>query len=405
MPGGRAGAKGGAMLTNLPQQPADALLALIKLHNDDPRPTKIDLGVGVYKTGQGDTPVFGAIKAAEKRLLETQNSKAYLGPEGDMGFVRALMPYIFGKASAPVAAGRIDGMQAPGGTGALRIAFAMAKRAGVKRFIMGTPSWPNHAQIFTDIGAELKTFTHNTPEGVVDMDALRAAIADAGPGDAILLHGCCHNPTGIDYAPAQWDEIAGLIATSGALPVLDLAYQGLGKGMEEDAYGVRRVSEAVPEALVAYSCDKNFGVYRDRVGAVYVMMADAAQLPAALSNGAALARASWSMPPDHGAAAVRIILEDAALTQQWLDELDQMRERMAQVRSRLAAAGKTGGVDLTPIGGQNGLFSIIPFTADQIAAIRARHGVYFAGSGRINVAGLTTGNIDAFLAAVADVTA
>ena len=232
------------MLTNLQQQPADALLALIKLHNADPRPTRIDLGVGVYRTGQGDTPVFGAIKAAEQILVDTQTSKAYLGPEGDMGFVEALKPYVFGQNSGPVAAGRIDGMQAPGGTGALRLAFAMAKRAGVKRFWMGAPSWPNHAQILADLGCELQTFAHNTPAGVADMAALRAAIAAAEPGDAILLHGCCHNPTGIDYTPAQWDEIAQLVAARALLPILDLAYQGLGQGMVEDAYGVRRVLDA-----------------------------------------------------------------------------------------------------------------------------------------------------------------
>ncbi len=392
------------MLNNLPQQPADALLALIKLHNDDPRPGKIDLGVGVYRTGQGTTPVFSAIKAAEKILLETQESKSYLGPEGDMGFVNALKPWVFGQRSAPLAAGRIEGMQAPGGTGALRLAFAMAKRAGVQRFWMGTPSWPNHAQIFGDLGCELKPFAHSTAEGVADMAALRAAVAAAEPGDAILLHGCCHNPGGIDYAPAQWDEIAALIAEHGLLPILDLAYQGLGQGWEEDAYGVRTVLDAVPEALIAYSCDKNFGLYRDRVGAVYAMMAEAAQLPAVMSNGHALARASWSQPPDHGAAAVRIVLDDAGLTRRWQDELDCMRVRMRQVRDELAAAGRVGGVDLTPIRTQNGLFSIIPFTPAQVQAMRDRHGIYFAGSGRINIAGLTLGNIDVFLAAVADVT-
>jgi len=392
------------MLTNLQQQPADALLALIKLHNADPRPSKIDLGVGVYKTGQGETPVFGAIKAAETRLVQEQDSKAYLGPEGDMGFVVALMPYVFGKAN-PTMDGRIEGMQTPGGTGSLRLALAMVKRAQVARVWMGTPSWPNHAQICADLGLELKTFNHSTPAGTADMDALRAAIAQADEGDAILLHGCCHNPTGIDYTPAEWDEIAGLIAAKKLLPVLDLAYQGLGQGMEEDAYGVRRVLAAVPEAIVAYSCDKNFGLYRDRVGALYVMMGSPDQLPAAMSNGHALARANWSQPPDHGAAAVRIVLEDAALVSQWLDELDQMRERMRQVRAKLAAAGKTGGVDLSPIGGQNGLFSIIPFTPEQVQAMRDKHGIYFAGSGRINVAGLTEGNIDQFIAAVADVTA
>lgn len=392
------------MLTNLQQQPADALLALIKLHNNDPRPDKIDLGVGVYRTATGATPVFGAIKAAEKKLLETQDSKAYLGPEGDMGFVHALMPYVFGKAD-PSMGGRIDGMQTPGGTGAVRLALALAKRAGVQRIWMGTPSWPNHAQIIADLGLEMKGFVHATKSGLVDMDSLRFAIEQAQEGDAILLHGCCHNPSGIDYSNANWDEIAGLVAKAKLLPIIDLAYQGLGHGMEEDAYGMRRVMAAVPQAIVAYSCDKNFGLYRDRVGAVYVMMETADQLGPVMSNGYALARAAWSMPPDHGAAAVRIILEDAAMTAQWLAELDDMRNRMRQVRARLASAGKAGGVDLAPLGAQSGLFSIVPLTPEQVLAMREKHGVYMAGSGRINVAGLTMDNIDKFIAAVADVTA
>ncbi|MEO5598839.1 MAG: aromatic amino acid transaminase [Novosphingobium sp.] len=397
------------MLTNLQQQPADALLALIKLHNADPRADKLDLGVGVYRTGEGDTPVFAAIKAAEQVLVNTQNSKAYLGPEGDMGFVHALMPWVFGKADPTMAKilgdGRIEGMQTPGGTGAVRIAVALAKRAGITRILMGTPSWPNHAQIVADLGMELKGFAHSGADGMVDMAALRTAIAEALPGDAILLHGCCHNPTGIDYSNADWDEIADLLAAKGLLPIIDLAYQGLGAGMEDDAYGLRRVLAAVPEALIAYSCDKNFGLYRDRVGAVYLMMADAAQMPAALSNGHALARANWSMPPDHGAAAVRVILEDEALTALWLDQLDQMRTRMAQVRARLASTGMAGSVNLSPLGLQHGLFSIVPLTPAQILAMREKHGVYMAGSGRINVAGLTMGNIDQFIAAVADVAA
>jgi aromatic-amino-acid transaminase len=391
------------MLSNLQQQPADALLALIKLHNADPRADKIDLGVGVYKTGQGDTPVFASIKAAERKLVEEQDTKAYLGPEGDMGFVEMLMPYVFGKAD-PTLGGRIEGMQTPGGTGSLRLALAIVHKARVKRIWMGVPSWPNHAQICADLGLELKTFNHATPEGTADIEGIRAAIAEADEGDAILLQSCCHNPTGIDYTNAHWDEIAGLVAAKKLLPVLDLAYQGLGAGMEEDAHGMRRVLVSVPEALIAYSCDKNFGLYRDRVGALYIMMGDASQLPAPISNAYALARANWSQPPDHGAAAVRLVLEDESLTRQWLDELDTMRERMRQVRARLAAAGRTGGVDLTPIGGQNGLFSIIPFTPEQVQAMREKHGIYFAGSGRINVAGLTQGNIDRFIAAVADVT-
>jgi len=392
------------MLDNLQPQPADALLALIKLHNEDPRADKVDLGVGVYRTGQGDTPVFGAIKAAEQRLIDTQTSKAYLGPEGDMGFVHALMPWVFGKAD-PTMGGRIEGMQTPGGTGAVRLAAALAKRAGVKRVWMGAPSWPNHAQIIADLGLELKPFVHATRDGHADMDSLHFALTQVQPDDAILLHGCCHNPTGIDYSPTDWDTIACAIREAGVLPILDLAYQGLGKGMEEDAYGLRRVLAEVPEALIAYSCDKNFGLYRDRVGAVYVMMEKPELVAGALSNGHALARAAWSMPPDHGAAAVRIILEDAALTAMWLDELDQMRARMIQVRARLAGAGMAGTVDLAPLGAQSGLFSIVPLNPDQILAMREKHGIYMAGSGRINVAGLTLANIDQFIAAVADVSA
>src|SRR5690606_16370263 len=240
------------MLERLEQQPPDALLALIKLHDADPRGDKIDLGVGVYRTGQGETPVFGAIKAAEQKLVTEQGSKAYLGPEGDMGFVHALMPYVFG-GDDPTRGGRIEGMQTPGGTGAVRLALALARKAGVTRVLMGVPSWPNHAQIVADLEMELVSFNHATADGSAAFAALIAA---------------------------------------------------------------------VPEALIAYSCDKNFGLYRDRVGALYIYAQDGEQLARALSNGHALARAAWSMPPDHGAAAVRLVLSDPALTARWLDELD-----------------------------------------------------------------------------------
>ncbi len=388
------------MLENLVAQPADALLALIKLHNADPRETKIDLGVGVYRTSDGATPVFKAIKAAEARLLETQSSKAYLGPEGDMGFVHALIPYVFGK---DFDRSKVEGMQAPGGTGAVRLAVEVAKRSGVKRIWMGTPSWPNHAQIIAAVGVELKTFGHMTADGFADLDALKAALASDEAVDEVFLHGCFHNPTGVDYTPAQWDEIAALVVERNVLPILDLAYQGLGAGMEDDAYGLRKVLSVVPEALVAYSCDKNFGLYRDRVGAFYAVTSDATALANAMGNGATIARASWSMPPDHGAAAVRLILEDAELTAMWLAELDDMRDRMRWVRDRLAAAQQVGSVSMAPLGVQNGLFSMLPLSGEQILAIREKHGVYMAGSGRINIAGLTDGNIDQFIAALGDV--
>ncbi len=389
------------MLDQLDQQPADALLALIKLYNADPRGDKIDLGVGVYRTADGATPVFAAIKGAERRLVDEQPTKAYLGPEGDMGFVHALVPHVFG--SAAPGDGRLDGMQTPGGTGAVRLALALAKKAGVTRVLMGVPSWPNHAQILADLGLELVEFNHAGTDGMADMAALRHALASAGEGDAVLLHGCCHNPTGVDYTNAQWDEIAALLAQSPVLPVIDLAYQGLGDGMDEDAYGMRAVVGAVSEVLVAYSCDKNFGLYRDRVGAFYVISGDAGATTRAISNAAALARANWSMPPDHGAAAVRLVLEDEGLTAQWLEELTDMRARIGEVRAKLAASSNAGGVNLEPLGRQKGMFAMLPVSKEQVQQLRDNHGVYMAGSGRINVAGLTMGNIDAFVGALADV--
>lgn len=393
---------GRRMLDRLEPQSPDALLALIKLYADDDRPDKIDLGVGVYRTGQGGTPVFAAIKQAEQRLVEEQDSKSYLGPEGDMGFVNALIPHAFGRDGTM--GGRLQGMQTPGGTGAVRLAVAVAQRAGVSRIHLGAPSWPNHAQILADVGVEAVMFDHANPDGTANAEAALAAIRGAKEGEAVLLHGCCHNPTGIDYSAEEWDAIADAFAGGAALPILDLAYQGLGHGMEEDAYGLRRVMAAVPEALVAYSCDKNFGMYRDRVGALYALARDAGQIDAIQSNLNALARAAWSMPPDHGGAAVRIVLRDADLTALWLDELETMRERMRQVRQSLADAGTAGAVDLTPLAHQNGLFSVLPLSKEQVGRLRTEHAIYMAGSGRINVAGLHGGNIEKFVQAIAAVT-
>ncbi|RPF71013.1 amino acid aminotransferase [Aurantiacibacter spongiae] len=394
------------MLDRLDQQAPDALLALIKLYNADAREEKIDLGVGVYRTADGDTPVFSAIKGAEARLLEEQESKGYLGPEGDMGFVEALLPHLLGRDLLGTLReeGRIDGMQTPGGTGAVRLAVALAQRAGVETVLMGAPSWPNHAQILADVGVETVAFDHAQPDGRANMEALRAALEGRGPGDALLLHGCCHNPTGVDYTDAEWDEIADLLRTTGVLPILDLAYQGLGEGMAEDAYGVRRVVSAVSEALIAYSCDKNFGLYRDRVGAFYAVGSKSDDLKRIMSNAAALARANWSMPPDHGGAAVRLVLEDDELTGQWREELASMRQRIGAVRERLAGHGQAGSVDLTPLAKQRGMFAMLPVSKEQVQRLREDHAVYMAGSGRINVAGLTMANIDRFVTALADVT-
>ena len=391
------------MLDRLQDTPPDALLALISQFAADARADKIDLGVGVYRTDEGATPVFEAIKAAEKRLWDEQDSKSYLGPEGDRGFVKALMPILFG---AQTETALIDGLQTPGGTGAVRLSIALAERAGVTRVHVGTPSWPNHIPIIEDVGLEAATFSHSNADGSADVDALLAIIRAGREGDAVLIHACCHNPTGVDYSADQWEQIAEALADSRVLPIIDSAYQGLGEGLEEDAAGLRSVLAKVPHALIAYSCDKNFGLYRDRVGAFYVKVAKEGELGPAMSNAAALARANWSMPPDHGGAAVRIVLRDDDLRELWLKELDRMRERLRWVRAYLAGAdSKVGGVPLAHLEDQHGLFAMLPLNKDQIAKLRSEHAVYMAGSGRINIAGLTKGNIDKFIAALADVAA
>ena len=391
------------MLDTLEAQSPDALLALIKMYAADDRADKIDLGVGVYRTDTGDTPVFRSIKQAERWLVDEQDSKSYLGPEGDTQFVERLMPYIFGKDADM--GGRIAGMQTPGGTGAVRLAVAIAKQAGADRVHMGAPSWPNHVQILNDVGIEAVLFDHANADGSANIDALIAAIENASGGDVVLLHACCHNPTGVDYTQDEWNRIARALADNGVLPIIDAAYHGLGAGLEEDVAGLRTVLAAVPEALIAYSCDKNFGMYRDRVGAFYVMAKEPGDLAAIMSNANALARANWSMPPDHGGAAVRVILSDEDLTAAWLEELAEMRARLNRVRAGLAAAdNEVGGLNLAPLADQNGLFAMLPLGKDQIVRLREDHGIYMAGSGRINIAGLTSGNMPKFIAALADVT-
>jgi len=386
------------MLNQLSQQPADALLALIKLYAADTNPGKVDLGVGVYRNASGETPVFDAIKKAEQRLVDGQDSKSYLGPEGDMGFVRGLIPYIFGDMDM---SGKLDGVQTPGGTGAVRLACDLLKTAGTKKIWMGTPSWPNHAQIFKAVDMDVGTFVHmEVASQKLNFDGVMDAIGKAASGDALLLHGCCHNPTGADYSAEQWQQIADAIAARGIFPLLDLAYHGLGHGFEEDSIGVRTVVKAVPEALLAYSCDKNFGMYRERVGALYVITDNTGSLPKIMSNVYALARSNWSMPPDHGAAAVRIILEDESLSKLWTEEVDSMRARMRRVREKLGSYGKVGAVDFAALARQNGLFATLPLSPEQIMMLRSEHSIYMAGSGRINIAGLTVDNIEKFVEAV-----
>ncbi|WP_313331641.1 amino acid aminotransferase [Sphingobium yanoikuyae] len=387
-----APAPGRSLFGALDRQAPDALLGLIAQYRADPRADKIDLGVGVYRDEAGATPVMHAVKAAEAVLLAEQDSKSYLGPEGDTGFVDLLAAIVFGPLAG---ADRIAGVQTPGGTGALRLGADLIARARPGATVwIGDPTWPNHAPIFREAGLALASHRFLDGAGAVDFDAMLADLTAAQAGDVLLLHGCCHNPTGVDFSAEQWAAIADLCAARGLIPFIDLAYQGLGDGLEADAAATRQLLAAVPDALVAYSCDKNFGLYRERVGALWVQGANAALSVLAFSNIVALARGIWSMPPDHGAAIVRTILESPAMRVEWTSELDQMRTRINALRTALAAAHP----QLSAIAGQRGMFAMLPVTPAAVAAMRADHGIYMAGNGRINIAGLRLDTIPAFVA-------
>lgn len=376
-----------------PQAP-DALLGLIGLFRADTRPGKIDLGVGVFRDEAGATPVMRAVKAAETKLLTEQMSKAYLGPEGDALYADLLARIVFGERLA--ASDRLIGIQTPGGTGALRLGAELVRRARPDATVwIGHPTWPNHAPIFGEARLAVRTHRFFDPRtGSVDFDGMMADLSAAHAGDVLLLHGCCHNPTGASFTAAQWSEIAQFCAARGLLPFIDLAYQGLGDGLEPDADATRLLLERLPSALIAYSCDKNFGLYRDRVGALWCLGESAAVADLMQSNMLSLARSFWSMPPDHGAAIVRIILQSPDLRADWVAELDQMRTRINILREALAVAHPA----LAPIARQRGMFAMLPIVPAAVVALREAHGIYMAGNGRINIAGLRLDTIPTFIA-------
>jgi aromatic-amino-acid transaminase len=384
------------LLARLDEQPSDPLLALIALAYADPRPGKIDVGVGVYRDAAGNTPILRSVKAAEKILWETQQTKAYLGSQGDARFVELIKPIVFGAEA--VGDDRIVGVQTPGGCGALRLGAELIVRADpAARIYVGTPTWPNHEPLIGEAGVEMIDYPYYSRESrTIGFDRMMDALGEARAGDLILLHGCCHNPTGADLDLDQWRAVADLIAERGLIPYVDLAYQGLGNGLEADAQGTRLVVAAAEQAIVAQSCDKNFGCYRDRLGSLFVKMPTAQGATTVMGNMLTLARTMWSMPPDHMAAVVHIILDDEVLRADWRTELDSMCARIRQLRARLAAFDPR----LSYIGGQNGMFSMLPLTPDQVLTLRREHGIYMAGSGRFNVVGLSDDNVDGFAAAV-----
>lgn len=385
-----------ALFDTLDRQPPDPLLAVIGLHRADPRSDKIDVGVGVYRDATGATPVMRAVKAAEARLLNGQASKSYLGAEGDQRFTDLLAAVALGAELAANA--RITGIQTPGGTGALRLAAELIARSGRAPTIwIGSPTWPNHGPIFREADLTVRTHAYfDRSRSEIDFDAFLAAVAQAKVGDVVLLHGCCHNPTGTSFSADQWRELTAIIAARGLVPLIDLAYQGLGAGLDADAAGMRALLAAVPEALVAYSCDKNFALYRDRVGALWVQAATPVAAIPVRETMLVLARSLWSMPPDHGAAVVRLILDDAALATDWRAELVEMCTRINDLRAALGGAHPA----LAPVARQQGLFALLPIDRETVVALRERHGIYMPEAGRINIAGLRTETIGPFVAAL-----
>jgi aromatic-amino-acid transaminase len=385
-------------LADLPPIESDSLLQLIALANADPRPEKIDVGVGVFRDGAGRTPVLKVIKEAERRLVETQESKGYLGSAGDKRFAELIRPILLGPHAGD---DRIAGVQTPGGCGALRLAFELIATANPSaRVLVGTPTWPNHPPIIRAVGLEQVEYPYyERGQGIIRFEDMLAALENAEAGDVALLHGCCHNPTGADLGEDQWREVVRVVTERGLIPLIDIAYQGFGRGLDEDAFGVRLMLDACDEVVIAQSCDKNFSVYRDRVGSLFLKTGSADATATAIAHVFQRAREMWSMPPDHGAASVHIVLEDPELRARWLVELAAMRERINSVRQRIAAADPR----LAFIGRQYGMFSMLPLSREQVLKLRNDHAIYMADSGRFNVVGMSDEAVDRFIAAVVEV--
>ena len=391
------------MLESLPEQAPDKIIELMGLYAADPRAEKIDLGVGVYKDATGKTPVMRAVKAAERRLLDEQDSKSYVGLRGDLAFVDAMREMVLGEAVAP---SRVVGAQTPGGTGAVRQLYHLLKLANPQATLwMSDPTWPNHPAMAKAADLEFRTYRYlrkDRPE--VDFAAMMEDLGAAKAGDAVLLHGCCHNPTGANLTDAEWTEITDMVLERGLVPFIDFAYQGFGDGLDADASGVRLMAGRVPEMVIAASCSKNFGVYRDRVGVMLAITTDAAT---GLVGGAmaSLNRLAYSFPPDHGAKVVGTILADPALLADWKAELEDMRLGMLQLREGLAEALRqaTNSDRFDFVARHRGMFSRLGLTPEQVTRLREDHGVYMVGDSRINVAGLRAEIIERLARAIASV--
>ncbi|MBN9078058.1 MAG: aromatic amino acid aminotransferase [Rhizobiales bacterium 65-79] len=393
------------MFEMLTAAPPDKIIALMGQFREDPRPGKIDLGVGVYKDAKGDTPIMAAVREAEKLLYERQSTKTYVGMAGDPLFNAAMIGLVFGDGADRA---RIRAAQAPGGSGALRILAELIARSKGTTVWLSDPTWPNHVPLIRAAGVTTRDYPYfDAATGTVRFDAMIAALKGAAAGDIVLLHGCCHNPTGANLDHGQWEAVADLLVSRGLFPFVDLAYQGFGDGLEEDAFGVRLLASRVPEMAVAASCSKNFAVYRDRVGTAFLLGRNPAEADIAFSQLLSVARGMYSMPPDHAAAAIRIVLEDGKLTESWKSELESMRRRMVLLREGFADAlrRQSNSDRFDFIARHRGMFSRIGATPAQVEKLRKEYGVYMVGDSRINVAGLPEDRLDTLAASIVSVMA
>lgn len=377
------------MFEALKPLPQDPILQLMQTFREDTRPDKVDLGIGVYKDDAGNTPIMAAVHEAERRLLEGETTKSYVGPAGAAGFNNAVAELILGSNSPLIREGRTSVVQTPGGCGALRMAAEFLRLCQRDTTVwVSTPTWANHLPLLGGAGLAVREYPYLNPETLeVDFAAMLGTLDGARAGDVVLLHGCCHNPSGADLSQSQWQEVTSLIQRKGLLPFVDMAYQGLGEGLEADAAGLRHLAGSVPEMLIAASCSKNFGLYRERTGALALISATATVNSAATSQLLSVIRSHYSMPPAHGAAIVETILADDGLRAQWQEELSGMCERILHLRHGFAAALAPVG-DFSFIARQRGMFSFLGISPEQVSQLRAKHGIYMLESSRVNVAGL-----------------
>ena len=377
--------------------PADPILGLGEAFKAEKRPEKVNLGIGVYKDAAGKTPVLKAVKAAETRLLAEEQSKNYLTIDGVAAYNAETQKLLFGEGSEVIASRRAKTAQSLGGTGALRVAAEFIKRqTGAQNVWISVPTWPNHNAIFNAVGINIRDYRYyDKASHSLDWDGMIADLSEAEAGDVVLFHGCCHNPTGIDPTPEQWEKLAELSAQKGWLPLFDFAYQGFANGIEEDAYGLRAFAKRNPELLVASSYSKNFGMYNERVGAFTVVAADEDTANRAFSQVKAIIRTLYSNPASHGGHTVAMVLQDPTLKAQWIAELGEMRARIKEMRGQFVALLKEGGAkqDFDFIVKQNGMFSFSGLTPEQVDRLKNEFAIYAVRSGRINVAGITADNI------------